>query len=417
MSTRQKAIEIIEDLLGYEGEGGYKAPSASILPIKQSYDLWMKGKDDKEAQSEWSQKHKLTGSEKIAVRLYYMLGADNNPKAFADSIDLLGKFNLSLSKDKNKALRSRSEIIKILESGIYKHKHSWWPWLYVSIQHALNKLLDHGMYNTARLWPKMVEWIIDEFDKWVWSQNTNRNIKNWKEPQPIPDIYEHIIYIISTSANVGPMATIPIEIDQMTPEDFMTWINNMKPKDDPTKGELIEKLSNGWEIQRLTSLEAIIYEGDQLNHTVGADIADVEDERIHVYSLRTANNIPLATIIIHNPVLYEIAEIETPRSMILFDSAEDKQEYYRQRELQPNEILQKIWPAKYVSNTIITIQTVPNPEVKLYKPDGIIWDRIFDVYICGRNTQSPQSNHLQAIQEWFKALIAEKQIGFTYHLG
>lgn len=373
-SVEELAKETIESIMGYEGKGGHKPPRPDIQKMKDVYDLWLDtgyglnqalrelnidlspsnsdlasgdpGDVVDAVKKEWEDNYILTPTEKVLYRNYQHFHPTTPAEAFDRTITWAQDAVAGASLNE-------AEAKKLLGSAIKKHQQQWYPLLYQQIKNALDDAYRRGPYESYKMWPRMVSWIKDDFQRRL-NNNDLRIVSDDDDLNRLPDQASGrlpINHIVDIATEGGELLNrlrrenrLPqgMDANQMSFNDFEEWLMQWKRdnREAEAQGETVYEFKDGWTIQRLTTEAQLQYEGDVMNHCVGGYAPEAESGRALIYSLRDEKGKPHVTIEMEGfqawvPDPADAEKDTSPYSLGHFTVLNSKDDVPRWEDLQP----------------------------------------------------------------------------------
>lgn len=350
-SVQENAISTIQELMGVKAvpdtqskrpydvhhpgpsSSQHKPARADIQKMKDARDLHeaaafelgpLRGDIDneekiQEARDEWNEKYGLTDREQKLLSLYkYFLGThgsktfDDQQASFQATVSALTSgASQELVTDSPFNIETEQDAKKELGKAIKKYEQQNWPMLYNAIERSLDDAYRQGPLEAYKLYPRMVQWIKDAYEKWLWHDNISYNRPNQSPALPTP----HIVDVTTAGGAVLNQLRqenkLPqnFDVNKLGFKDFERWFMEWKAANraSESQGEVVYEFHDGWTIQKLTTPEQLQFEGDEMGHCVGDYVWPVGEGKTIIYSLRDKKGEPHVTM--------EMQALEGPRNI------------------------------------------------------------------------------------------------------
>lgn len=327
-SVEELAREAIESIKGFDGKGGHKPPRADIQKMKDAYHLWHRaqekttpeGLDDSDlnAEKEWAEKYGLNEKEQSAVALYkHVLNNGNgeyrnDPQKAFDFVARMWSSALPFTDPDAKDEQIPQESLleeptpegkKFVGNALKKYEQQNYPMLYQAIVNMLEDAYRRGPHESYKLWPRMVNWLKDDYQNWLIERNNSFNRPN-QSPTMLANVTSHILDVGLAGGKVLDQLRrenkLPqgFDVNKVNFQEFEEWFMDWKKENLGSEhaGEVVYQFHDGWTVQKLTTADQLQYEGDEMGHCVGGYSYATESGQTIIFSLRDKGGTPHATM-------------------------------------------------------------------------------------------------------------------------
>lgn len=433
-SVEELARETIEEIMGYQGKGGHKPARPDIQKMKDVNELFQAKQMDPgeerstlspgaQAARTWDDKYSLNQLEQMVVGMYknIMTRGDmrgDPQKAFEFVVHTLQ------TSDKG-FVGHEADAKRFVGNALKKYEQQNWPMLYRVIDNALADAYRRGPLESYKLWPRMVQWIKDDYQDWLLRREDHGAIPT-EEPRAMARQVNHIVDIVTEGGalldRLRRENRLPqgFDVNRVSFQDFEDWLMQWKRdnREAEAQGEVVYKYDDGWTMQKLTTPEQLQFEGDEMGHCVGGYSNQVENGSNIIYSLRDPKGMPHVTIeieAIHSlkpmfdkPVnqlgedeahqLGQYMQRQSPVMKARYESADEAEQGSQSLSEQPEHAFTEHW-----------VHPEDDPSEAHYKSYGyngaVPHDKTFEVVqVMGNSNKTPKPEYQRKVKEFLDAL-------------